>query len=251
MERTEAAPDIQHFDMRGFIENSLLEWDNHIAAVVVAGGCDLRCPYCHSWRYVTGLDSLERLNPQVVFDLLERQEGWIDGVVFTGGETTLQPGLMDFMAGVKLFGVETKLHTNGTRPDVVKALLEKKLVDCLALDYKAPHDNRFFAAAGIAGGSTNVELLEQVKQTFALAARSEIAREYHTTLDPQVIDPATLTEMAAALEPGGVWFLQQFKNGDCLDGSRRGALQYDDAQLDELEKIALSGWKGKLVMKRE
>lgn len=236
----------ERFDLRGFIENSLLEWDNHVSAVAVAGGCNLRCPYCHSWRYVTGLNDLKPLDAGVIIDLLKRQAGWIDGVVFTGGEPTMQPGLRDLMAEVKAMGVETKLHTNGTRPKVIGTLLREELVDCLSLDYKAPLDSRFFAAAGI---PENADLLAKVKDSFALAADSGIDREYHTTLDPQVATPEILAEMAAALEPGGTWFLQQFENGDCLDAGRKGAKRYSDGELDQLEAIAREG-HGRVVMKR-
>ncbi|MCC8189309.1 MAG: anaerobic ribonucleoside-triphosphate reductase activating protein [Planctomycetes bacterium] len=223
------------FDMRGFIENSLLEWENTVAAVVIAGGCNFRCPYCHSWRYVTGVDDLERLDPQILFDLLERQKGWIDGVVFTGGEPTLQPGLTDLIRRTRAAGVRVKLHTNGSRPEVVAGLLDEGLLDCLALDYKAPLDGRYFAAAGV---PEDTRLLEDVKRSFALAAAAGVDREYHTTLSPRHVDLPTLEEMAADLAPGGLWILQQYENLDCLDAGAAGRQRFDAAMLDALEAAA-------------
>lgn len=233
------------FDLRGFIENSLLEWENHVAAVAVAGGCNLRCPFCHSWRYVTGLADLERLDTGVIFDLLERQRGWIDGVVVTGGEPTLQPGLPALLRRIREYEVKTKLHSNGTRPEVLAALLEEGLVDCLALDYKAPADERLLSASGVAdeGG------LEAARRSFALAAASGIDREYHTTLIPKYVSPETLVEMGEALEPGGVWFLQQFENGDCLDSAMAMQARYDGAALDKLEAAARARHSA-VIMKR-
>ncbi|MDR1613029.1 MAG: anaerobic ribonucleoside-triphosphate reductase activating protein [Planctomycetota bacterium] len=232
------------FDLRGLIENSLLEWDDHVAAVAVAGGCDLRCPYCHSWRYVTGLADLGRLDPDDLLRLLARQRGWIDGVVFTGGEPTLQPGLRDLIAKTRDYGVRTKLHTNGTRPAVVGALLDEKLLDCLALDYKAPLDGRLFAASG--GKAVPAAV---IRETFALARESGIDREYHTTLAPRFVDRATLGEMAEALEKGGTWFLQQFENGDVLDPALKGTKRYDNDELDALFAVAAAG-RGRVVLKR-
>ena len=223
------------FDLRGFIENSLLEWENRVAAVVIAGGCNLRCPYCHSWRYVTGLDDLQRLDPEMVFDLLKRQKGWIDGVVFTGGEPTLQPGLADMIRRAREYDVEVKLHTNGTRPEVVAALLEEGLLDCLALDYKAPLDERFFAVAGIA---EKPDTLEAVRETFALAKTSGVEREYHTTLNPRFVTAETLAEMADELEPGGLWLLQQYESDDCLAPSLAGGIRYDGEALEKLAAAA-------------
>ncbi len=225
------------FDMRGFIENSLLEWDNHVAAVVIAGGCNLRCPYCHSWRYVTGVNDLERLDTEAVFRLLQRQRGWINGVVFTGGEPTAQPGLESMLRRVKnTFRVPIKLHTNGTRSETVKTLLGEKLIDCLALDYKAPPDERFFAAAGIAPDDT---ILENVRESFALAAASgTLEREYHTTLAPAFVDARAFADMAAALETGGTWFLQQYENEDCLHPPAAGGRRYSNGELDEFDALA-------------
>ena len=225
------------FDLRGFIENSLLEWENHLAAVVIAGGCNLRCPYCHSWRYVTGLADLARLDPETVFTLLERQRGWLDGVVFTGGEPTLQPGLAKMIRRTREYGVKVKLHTNGSRPEAVEALLDERLLDCLALDYKAPLDERMFPVAGVA---EDAALRDNVRKTFALAAQSGIGREYHTTLSPRFVDMATFADMADALEPGGLWLLQQYESGDCLDPVRAGGARYDEKQLEVFAALAES-----------
>lgn len=235
------------YDLRGIIDNSMLEWDNRIAAVAVSGGCNLRCPYCHSWRYVTGLDDLQPLDPDRLLGVLRRQRGWIDGVVFTGGEPTLQPGLADMMQQVRRMGYAIKLHTNGTRPDVVRALLDRGLLTTLSLDYKAPLDQRFFAAAGVA---PNPALLDAVRQSFALAAAAgAVGREYHTTLAPQFITEELLAEMGAALEPNGVWYLQQFENTDCLDAKLSNARQYDNNALTRLESVASAAHE-RVVLKR-
>lgn len=223
------------FDLRGFIENSLLEWEGNLSAVAIVGGCNLRCPYCHSWRYVTGLGDLQRLNPEVLFDLLKRQRGWIDGIVFTGGEPTLQPGLAGMIRRAREYGVRVKLHTNGARPGVVAALLEEKLLDCLALDYKAPLDDRFFAAAGMAEDRA---LLDSIRETFALAASSGVDHEYHTTLDPAFVTPEIFADMDRELESEGLWILQQYEVGDCLDPAKAGSERYEGPELEEFAKAA-------------
>lgn len=242
-ETTVAAP---AFDLRGFIENSLLEWEGRVSAVVVAGGCDFRCPYCHSWRYVTGLGDLRRLDMGDVYRLLERQRGWIDGVVFTGGEPTLQPGLEDVIRKTREYGVEIKLHSNGSRPEVVEKLLAGGLLDCLSLDYKAPLDSRFFAVAGI---GEDAKALAAVRRSFQLAARSSVEREYHTTLSPRFVDAGALAEMAGALEPDGLWILQQYESGDCLDPQAAGPERYEGAELEALAALARARHRRVLLKK--
>ncbi len=234
------------FDLRGFIGNSLLEWEGHVSAVVIAGGCNLRCPYCHSWRYVTGLDGLERLDPEIVFDLLARQKGWIDGVVFTGGEPTLQPGLAALIRRVRGYGAKVKLHTNGSRPEVVAALLDEGLLDCLALDCKAPPDSRLCAAAGVPADSA---LPEAVRKTFELARGAGIDREYHTTLHPRFVDREAFTAMSGELDPGGLWILQQYEPDDCLDPAGAGTARYGEADLEMFRTIAAARHPSVLLKK--
>jgi pyruvate formate lyase activating enzyme len=234
------------FDLRGFIPNSLLEWEDHVAAVAVTGGCNLRCPFCHSWRYVSGLDGLPRLDPEKLFATLSRQRDWVDGVVFTGGEPTLQPGLAGMIRRARGLGARVKLHTNGCRPGVVRDLLEEGLLDCLALDYKAPLDGRFFAAAGI---PPDPGTLAAVRETFGLARDREVEREYHTTLVPKFVDEGAFSEMADWLEPEGLWILQQFENGDCLDSGMSGTPGYGRERLEVFAARAGAG-HGRVLLKK-
>ena len=65
---------------------------------------------------------------------LQRRQGTLEGVVISGGEPTLQEDLIRFMADIKALGYKTKLDTNGTRPEVLKELIDKRLVDFIAKD---------------------------------------------------------------------------------------------------------------------
>ena len=61
----------------------------------------------------------------------------ISGVVFSGGEATMQPqALLTLTAEVKQMGLSTGLHTNGVYPEVIRSLIDKKLIDLIALDMK-------------------------------------------------------------------------------------------------------------------
>jgi pyruvate formate lyase activating enzyme len=234
------------FDLRGLRKDSLLEWDDHLVAVAVAGGCNWRCPYCHSWRYVIDLPNLPPLDPEDLIRHLEEQAGWLDGVVFSGGEATLQPGLPDLVRRVKGLGVKVKLHSNGSRPEVVRRLLSEHLIDCLALDLKTPLDNRLLP---LAGTPPEEGVLDRVRETFALARDGGVDREYHTTLFPPMVDRGSLGEMADFLAQDGVWFLQQFSPLDCLSPIVAGQQVYGTRELDQLEEIARSRHP-RVVMRR-
>lgn len=234
------------FDLRGLIDNSLLEWEGRLAAVAIAGGCNLHCPYCHSWRYVTGLADLQPVPLARLFDLLGRQRDWLDGVVVTGGEPTLQPGLIALLRRIRDAGLPVKVHSNGTRPGVVREALAEELVHTLALDFKSPLDVRFAAVSGVSDASA---LAGAAAETFALVRGSGVEREYHTTLSPRFVTPETLEEMGKQLAGDGTWILQQYENGDCLDSRAAGHERYDGAALDRLEAVA-SALHPRVMMKR-
>jgi pyruvate formate lyase activating enzyme len=119
---------------------SLLDYPRKVSAVVWTVGCNLRCPFCYNAELV--LPELGAALPRLlVGDVLARlreRAGFLDGVVVTGGEPTLQAGLPAFLGEVKSLGFLVKLDTNGTRPDVLRSLLGERLVDYMAVDVKAP-----------------------------------------------------------------------------------------------------------------
>lgn len=123
----------------GFQPFSLSDYPGRPAAIVFTQGCNFRCPYCHNhslWPL-----SVAKPPPHTTKKILEfmsyRQDR-LAGVVITGGEPTLQDDLSEFLQELKRMGFSVKLDTNGSRPDVVAALLVDRLVDYIAMDIKAP-----------------------------------------------------------------------------------------------------------------
>lgn len=119
---------------------SLSDDPGRVSALVFVVGCNLRCPYCHNQELV--LPELAAQSPTVaaeaVLAKLRERNGFLDGVVVSGGEPTLQPDLGSFLASVREAGLRVKLDTNGSRPEVLAALLGRGLVDYVAMDVKAP-----------------------------------------------------------------------------------------------------------------
>lgn len=114
---------------------TMLDFPGLCACIVWVAGCNMRCGYCHNPQIVLGKGTI---GEEEAIDFLERRQGLLDGVVLSGGEATTWPGLAGFAARVKTLGFAIKLDTNGLRPDVVARLIERRLVDQIALDYKAP-----------------------------------------------------------------------------------------------------------------
>ncbi len=194
-----------------FIESSLIEWPGSISVCLALQGCNLKCPYCHSAPLVP-VKGGEAVDFDLVLAHLEKRDGWIDGVVVSGGEPCLHKELSELLAAIKELGLAVKLDTNGTLPDRLEELIEAELVDYIAMDVKAPLDAQKYAKA--AGVAVDVE---KVRQSIDMAMKFRGGSEFRTTLCPAVLTPEDVLELASELAGADRWFLQQFRPMGCLD----------------------------------
>ena len=122
----------------GLQKVSLIDYPGMISAIIFSQGCNFRCSYCHN----PGLVDPDLFQPCMkekdVLDFLQTRRGKLDAVAITGGEPTIQNNLMPFIKQIKKMGFAVKLDTNGSKPQVIKALLSEKLLDYIAMDIKAP-----------------------------------------------------------------------------------------------------------------
>jgi len=130
--------DARKFPIKGFIETSFLDWKDHLSSVIFTGGCNFRCPFCHNSELVLQHARLADIPEEAIVAHLRKFRKWVDRVVITGGEPTLQKGLHRFAARLKEEGFCVKLDTNGSNPEVVKKLVREGLVDYVAMDIKGP-----------------------------------------------------------------------------------------------------------------
>jgi pyruvate formate lyase activating enzyme len=111
---------------------------------------------------------------QVLAELAERA-AFIDGVVITGGEPTLQRDLLSFIKKACALKLKIKLDTNGYRPEIIKKLLEENLLDYIAMDIKGPL-SRYEEITGVPINT------KKIKQSIALIMNSGIDYEFRTTV---------------------------------------------------------------------
>ncbi len=99
----------------------------------------MRCPWCHN-AYLIPYEfgkNATIIHEEDFFNFLDQRKSFLDGVVITGGEPTLQPDLPDFCKNVKKLGFSVKLDTNGTDPEMLDLLIKGNLVDYIAMDVKS------------------------------------------------------------------------------------------------------------------
>ncbi|MFC1546532.1 anaerobic ribonucleoside-triphosphate reductase activating protein [bacterium] len=202
-------------EIKGFIETSLIDWRGKIASLIFTGGCNFRCPFCHNRELVLEPDSIETIDHEYVLVSLQNRKKWLDGVVITGGEPTLRHGLENFINKIKELGLCVKLDTNGTMPDVLKKLFDKKLVDYVALDIKTALDNERYSHA--AGTSVSVD---KICETIALLVDYNIDHEFRTTLVPGIIDKDDIISIFNKIkDTAKKWVWQDFRPVGTLDES--------------------------------
>ena len=119
----------------GFLKQSFVDFPATISAVIFTSGCNINCWYCHNRELIDGTKE-EDVSLEYIYDFLEKRKGFLDGVVISGGEPTLQRDLKHFIYKVKELGFKIKLDTNGTNPNILKELLNEKIIDYVAMDIK-------------------------------------------------------------------------------------------------------------------
>ena len=190
---------------------SLIDYPGKIAAVVFTQGCNLNCSFCHN-RQLIPLESSSPLLPvEEVLETLRERRGFLDAVVISGGEPTLQEGLVDFLAQVRSLGFATKLDTNGTRPEVIKSLLKQRLLDFIAMDLKAP----LARYSEICGAKVD---LAAVKASVRIIRQAGIEHQFRTTMIPQLSE-RDVQRMEKDSEGIDHWIGQRFRapSGQSLD----------------------------------
>lgn len=183
---TMAAADIA---IGGFSALSTCDWPGELVATVFCQGCPLACRYCHNPDLIppapgAGPDFGE------ILAVLGKRRGLLDGVVFSGGEPTLQRALPEAVAAVRALGFRVGLHTAGPYPRRLARLLP--LVDWVGFDVKAPFSD-YERIAGVAGSG------DRARQSLIELARSGVAFEVRTTVHPQLLGEDDLARLDADL----------------------------------------------------
>ncbi|MFA5905233.1 MAG: anaerobic ribonucleoside-triphosphate reductase activating protein [Desulfobacula sp.] len=122
----------------GFQKNSLIDFPKTIACIIFTQGCNFCCPYCHNPDLVAGSThgAGNLLDEDGIFEFLEKRKKFLEGVVITGGEPTLQDDLPVFCRKIKDMGYKLKLDSNGSRPKILERLFDESLVDFISMDIK-------------------------------------------------------------------------------------------------------------------
>ncbi len=226
----------------GFQKQSLIDYPGVFSSVIFTSGCNMRCPFCHNPDLVLPerIRSSSKVPEEDILDYLESKRGLIDAVVITGGEPTMQPDLIGFIEEVKSMGFLIKLDTNGTNPSILKTLIDRKLIDYVAMDVKAPLCLEKYRM--LAGDHLTEEHMSRISRSISIIQDSGIRNEFRTTVIREKHRKEDLYDIFKALEGSENYSLQAFNPSEIIDSSYSGFTSYDPEELKEI----ISGFKEKM-----
>ncbi|MHA1539198.1 MAG: anaerobic ribonucleoside-triphosphate reductase activating protein [Alphaproteobacteria bacterium] len=188
---------------------TMQDYPDHMACIIWLGGCNFRCDYCHNPEFVH-FKKENSIPFDDVIEFLESRTELLDAVVLSGGESTLTRDVEPFITRLKEMGFLVKIDTNGSNPKLIKKLLKNKMIDYVALDYKATRA-KLERVTGYKDFDTFYETLE------LLVAQKDVPLEIRTTVHTSLLQEEDITEIMQDLDAlgyTGTYYVQNFQNHD-------------------------------------
>lgn len=217
----------------GVQKNSFIDYPGRISCVLFFSGCNFDCPYCHNPELVRGASScLRPLDEDAALSFLSKRRDFLDGVVISGGEPTLNRDLRPFCEKIKAMGYRLKLDTNGSCPKMVDKLLQAGLVDYIAMDIKTdPYKYSRF----ISKNCSPENILSSIKITMERAP----AYEFRTTCVKPIVDEEIIGDISEIIKGAMLYALQDVNQKEVLHPEffKNGGNGFDYDELMALKSI--------------
>ncbi len=214
------------FKIAGLQKLTLLDFPGKVACTVFTEGCNFRCPFCHNASLVTHTGETEGYSVEYILDFLKKRQGIIEGVCISGGEPTLMPGLEEFIRSVKDLGFAVKLDTNGTRPEILRHLVNEGLIDYVAMDIKNSRE-KYALTSGL---DENFDI-SKIEESASYLMSGAVDFEFRTTVVDPLHDTDDFQHIGEWLSGDERFFLQKFiDSGDVIG---RGLEAYSDEKMHE------------------
>lgn len=188
-------------DFTGIDKFSLLDYDGMISVVLFMPTCNFRCPFCHNIKDV--VDCKTRIPFDEILSYLKNRRNVIDAVVISGGEPTLDKDLKNKIIEIKKLGYLIKLDTNGTNPEIVKQLVNEKLIDYVAMDIKNSFE-KYHISAGV-----NIDF-SKIKETISFLKENHVDYEFRTTLIDEYHSIEDMEKIGELLKGSKKLYLQKY-----------------------------------------
>lgn len=228
----------------GIQQNSMIDFPGRLASVLFVPGCNFRCPYCHNPSLALNqIDPENTITIKETIDFLRERQGFLEGVVITGGEPTLQPELLSVCKKIKQLGYPIKIDTNGSRPKAIEALFAAEVVDYIAMDVKSDPDYYFPLLLSDKDPAS-------IRSSIRLILKSGIAHEFRTTCIHPLVNLPIIQTISRLVAGADLYVLQQFHTRQVLDPDycRESGRRHDEQTLEVFRSIA-APWVKRCVVR--
>lgn len=212
----------------GMQKMTLLDYPGKAACTIFLSGCNFKCPFCHNRDLVFIPEGYEFFEVSEVLAYLEKRKGILDGVCISGGEPLLQENLQLLIEKIRELGYQVKLDTNGGYPQRLKNVVEKGLVDYVAMDVKNSPE-KYAQTLGMNPEAFN---LEPIKESMEFLKSCGIEHEFRTTVVRELHTAEDLKAIGEWLGPDETYYLQQFT--DAGNVIQSGFTAYTKEEMEEL-----------------
>lgn len=217
----------------GIKKTTLLDYPGKVSCIIFTAGCNLRCQYCHNSEFVLPekIKLIKDFIPEEIFFNFLKTKIWLlDGVVICWWEPTLQKDLEPFCQKIKDMWFLVKLDTNWQNPEILKKLLEKNLLDYIAMDIKWDYEN----LENLIWKYDQQKYFESIK----LIKNSDIDSEFRTTLIKNYHSLDDFETVVKQITGAKKYFLQNYKWGNTLQEDFDGK-SFLSWELIDFKNIAL------------
>jgi len=217
--------------IKGIQKLSLIDYPGKICSIIFIGGCNFRCGFCQNPDLVKNPEKLPTILEKEIFEFLHSRKKWIDGICITGGEPCLYKELINFVGKVKDMELLVKLDTNGSRPEIINSLLEKGLIDYIAMDIKS--DLKHYK--DVANAKVDIK---DIEKSVEIIKNSNIDYEFRTTVVPGLFNAEIARNIGQWLKGSKKYVLQQFRPNIVLDKTFEKIQPFSKKEIEEFAKIA-------------
>ncbi len=218
-------------EIKGLEKFSPKDFPGYISSTVFLGGCNFRCPFCHNSDLVLRPEILPTFPLDYFLSFLDSRKGWLEGICISGGEPLFQDDLETLLILIKDRNLLVKIDTNGSFPSRLENLIQKKLVDHIAMDVKAPL-KRY---QEVTRATVNEE---DIVRSVDIIKNSGLGYVFRTTLVPGLVGPEDIKQICQMLNGAKIFQLQQFVPLNTLDSHYLQKKPYRREEIQGLAKIA-------------
>ncbi len=214
----------------GIQKFSTVDYPGYPCAAIFTIGCNMRCGYCHNPELVLPEQFAPTIPTEDILLFLQSRKGRLQAVTISGGEPTEQHDLVDFIRKIKAMGYLVKLDTNGTRPHVIKELLDEELVDFIAMDIKGPLQKYVQIAArpvDVSGIERSIALIKNMQN-----------HEFRTTIVRSQLAVGDFEQIGQMVKGAKRYALQRFvSQGALVSPQFIAAESFTDQELTKAQEI--------------